>query len=277
VAEESRFDQILVRATTAEGSAMLVFAHPDDETIALGARLHRLGSPLLVHVTDGAPRNMHDSIAHGFRSLAAYRRQREQELTCALQLAGLQCARRIRLGISDQEASFCLTQLTRDIRRLLLRHRPEVVFTHPYEGGHPDHDACAFAVHRAVASLETGGRNPPVIVEAAFYHSGPNGMETGSFVPHGEQTGEISLALSEEERQRKEALLACFPSQREILRCFPADRERFRIAPRYDFHRPAHSAPVFYDQHPWGMTSSRFSELAQAADILDEETAAACH
>jgi len=268
--------QLLTLACDAEASAMLAFAHPDDETVALGARLHRLQSPLLVHVTDGAPRNLDDSTAHGFGSLADYRRHREQELTCALQLAGLERARRIRLGIPDQESCLGLQSLTRDLRRLLLRHRPQVVFTHPYEGGHPDHDACAFAVHRAVGSLEATGRRPPVIVEAAFYHRGQQGMETGRFLPHSDQTEEISLPLSEEERRRREALLACFSSQRDILQCFPADRELFRIAPRYDFHQPPHEGPVFYDQHSWGMTSRHFCELAREADALDEEILPAC-
>ncbi|MBV8114954.1 MAG: PIG-L family deacetylase [Silvibacterium sp.] len=263
--------QLLERAGSSGCLAMLVFAHPDDEAIALGARLHRFDSPLLVHITDGAPRNLDDSTAHGFRSLADYRRQREEELNCALKLAGLEATKRIRLGIPDQEATLCLSQLTRDIRRLLLRHRPEVVFTHPYEGGHPDHDACTFAVHRAVAAVEAAGRKPPAIVEADFYHSGPNGMATGCFLPHSDHTEEICLSLSDDERRRRQALLACFSSQQDILHCFPPDRECFRIAPRYDFHRPPHRTPVFYDQHPWGMTSARFCELAREADALDRE------
>jgi N-acetylglucosamine malate deacetylase 2 len=59
------------------------------------------------------------------------------------------------------------------LRDLLEQHRPEVIVTHSYEGGHPDHDACAFAVHHA---LELTRAQPvPVIVEASFYHIGPQG------------------------------------------------------------------------------------------------------
>ncbi len=36
---------------------MIVVAHPDDETIGLGAQLRRFEDALLVHVTDGAPRD----------------------------------------------------------------------------------------------------------------------------------------------------------------------------------------------------------------------------
>lgn len=33
---------------------LLVFAHPDDKTVALGARLGRFDAAHFVHVTDGA-------------------------------------------------------------------------------------------------------------------------------------------------------------------------------------------------------------------------------
>src|SRR5437764_14611302 len=43
---------------------ILVFAHPDDETVALGARLGRFARAHFVHVTDGAPRTEQDSRWH---------------------------------------------------------------------------------------------------------------------------------------------------------------------------------------------------------------------
>ena len=43
--------------------AMVVMAHPDDETIALGARMDRFLRAHFVHVTDGAPRDEQDSRA----------------------------------------------------------------------------------------------------------------------------------------------------------------------------------------------------------------------
>lgn len=36
---------------------LIVVAHPDDETIGFGAQLCRLRDALLLHVTDGAPRD----------------------------------------------------------------------------------------------------------------------------------------------------------------------------------------------------------------------------
>jgi LmbE family N-acetylglucosaminyl deacetylase len=273
---------LFIRATAAEESALsaprtlFVFAHPDDETIALGTRFGRFGSALLIHVTDGAPRNGHDSLQHGFSSLEEYRRVREQELRQALHQAGLEGMNWICLQIPDQEASLHLPLLTRELAGLFTRYQPEVVFTHPYEGGHPDHDACAFAVHRATGFVKASGLEPPLLIEAAFYHAGPHGIETGCFLPARGKTEEVRYSLSPEEQQRKQALLACFASQQETLQYFPIDHECFRVAPQYDFHQSPHHGLVFYDHYPWGMTSARFCELAQQADATIEEPFAVC-
>jgi LmbE family N-acetylglucosaminyl deacetylase len=275
--------ELFVRATLAIGSgieapaAMLVFAHPDDEVIALGARLARYRSALIVHVTDGAPRNEADSRVHGFSSPDAYRACRQKELDRAMEGAGLEKAERILLPFADQEASLHLTQLTCILYKLLTIYDPAVVFTHPYEGGHPDHDACAYAVQRAVTQLQVVGRHTPMIIEAPFYHLGVHGMETGYFLPHSEKIEEICCFLSVEEQRHKQALFACFPSQQEMLRCFSLEWERFRIAPHYDFQKPPHNAPVFYDQFSWGMTSQRFCELVCAADAILVEVMEICH
>jgi LmbE family N-acetylglucosaminyl deacetylase len=269
------------QATLPEGSdmpvpaSMLVFSHPDDEVVALGARLGRFHSALFVHVTDGAPRNEHDSRSHGFATLDEYRRCREEELSRALHMAGVGDAQRVHLSIPDQEASFRLPQLTKNLRCLLAAHRIEVVFTHPYEGGHPDHDACAFAVHRAVRLLPADDAPPPIIVEAAFYHAGPQGIETGCFLPHAEKPAEIHRVLSPEEKRRKQALLASFISQQQTLGCFANDCECFRIAPRYDFYQRPHG-DIFYEHFSWGMTSRQFCELARAADALEEKPGTPC-
>lgn len=228
----------------------------------MGARLGRFQSALLVHVTDGAPLNGEDSRAHGFSSVGEYREARERELSLALGMAGLQNIRRERLNIHDQEASFHMPEIARSLHKLIFEYEAEVVFTHPYEGGHPDHDACAFAVHHAVACLRAEGRPAPVIIEAAFYHAIANGFEAAQFLTPPDNTEEVEYLLTPEELRRKQALLACFHSQQETLHNFPLQYERFRIAPLYDFQRPPHAGPVLYDRFPWGMTSQRFCELA---------------
>lgn len=227
--------------------AMLVFAHPDDEVIAMGARMGRFHSAHFVHLTDGAPRNEQDSREHGFASLEEYRRARAAELRRALEMAGLHTVHSECLGIPDQEASLQLLQLTRRLLQLCEERRPKVIFTHPYEGGHPDHDACAFAVYHAVALLGGEMKAPPLIIEGAFYHAGPNGIETGCFLPHASSRRELVYRLSAEEHRRKQALLACFATQQQTLSYFNSEEERFRIGPVYNFlqpHKPVRSSTI---------------------------------
>lgn len=257
--------------------AMLVFAHPDDEVIAMGARMARFHSAHFVHVTDGAPRNEQDSRAHGFSSLEEYRSARAGELRHALEMAGLRGASYECLGISDQDASLQLLELTRRLLQLCEERRPTVIFTHPYEGGHPDHDACAFAVYHAVALLGSEMKTPPLIIEGAFYHTGPNGIETGCFLPHGSSGRELVYRLSAEERRRKQALLACFATQQQTLSYFNSKEERFRIGQVYNFRQPPQTGRVFYDRFPWGMTSQRFCEIAaEAENTLQAEAIVTC-
>jgi hypothetical protein len=64
----------LVESKTIENKVMIVVAHPDDETIGMGAQLRRFNDALLVQLTDGAPRDGHDANAHGTSTSALPRR-----------------------------------------------------------------------------------------------------------------------------------------------------------------------------------------------------------
>jgi LmbE family N-acetylglucosaminyl deacetylase len=256
--------------------ALLVFAHQDDEAVALGARLGNFGSAHIVHVTDGAPRNEQDSSRHGL-TLAEYRKARASELAAMLNAAGLGNVSRECLRVPDQEAGLTLVALTRTIDRILRQRRPEVIFTHPYEGGHPDHDACAFAVQHAVELRPESQR--PLVIEGTFYHAGPRGLRAGSFPPPPHPIPEAEFRLTAEESRRKQALLDLFTTQRQTLSGFPLEYERFRIAPHYDFCNPPHTPPVLYDNYPWGMTSREFVQLACEAEAMlsNPVPAGACH
>jgi LmbE family N-acetylglucosaminyl deacetylase len=265
-------EELFARATAAEDDAsqlprtILVFAHPDDETVALGARLGRFGQAHFVHVTDGAPRNERDSRWHGFASWREYREARAREFDCLLAAARIETATRECLEIPDQDASYHLPDLARRVAQLIADHQPEVVFTHPFEGGHPDHDACAFAVHHALR-LRNASYNPPaLVIEGAFYNAAS--PQPGGFVPRSDAALRREYRLTPEERRRKQARIDCFLSQKETLSGFPLDCERFRLAPDYDFTHPPHPPPLLYDRYPWGMTSNRFIQLASEAEEL---------
>jgi LmbE family N-acetylglucosaminyl deacetylase len=243
-----------------EPEAVLVAAHPDDEVIGAASQLARL-RPVIVHVTDGAPRDMRDASANGFSSREDYARARRAELECALALAGLGLEQTRELGIADQEASLNLEGLARRLAEVLTELKPEAVLTHPYEGGHPDHDATAFAVH---AACRLAGLPAAAIVEFTSYHAGSRGIEVFEFLPDaGSEIGTVFLSVAE--RVRKQAMIECFTTQREMLRQFPVDLERFRPAPAYDFTLPPHAGLLFYENFEWGMTGGRWRELAREA------------
>lgn len=243
---------------------MVVVAHPDDEVLALGGRLSRHRHSLFVQITDGAPLDGKDSIDHGFSSLEEYRLERQREAAAAFLQAGIPEAERICFEVSDQQAANHLGKLIPRLIGLFRSFKPEIVFTHPYEGGHPDHDACAVIVYRAVTALEQKQR--PMIAEATYYHAGPDGIEVSCFLPQPQTEFGILRVLTAEESRKKQELLACFSSQRTTLSYFRTDAELYRIAPKYDFSRPPHEGKLFYERFPWGMTGARFCELVKAVD-----------
>ncbi len=246
------------------GAIAIVAAHPDDETIGAGGCLPRFGEVTLVHLTDGAPRDRRDAAAAGCKTREAYRAIRRRELIAAAQLAGIHPDRCIEMGMVDQEASLHLDRLARRLADWLAEVRPEVVLTHPYEGGHPDHDAAAFAVHAARRLLERERWPAPKVVEFGSYHAKEGRLEAGVFLP-AEGCEETLVTLSGGEREVKRRMFACFATQQPILRAFPIDAERFRPAPVYDFTRPPHPGPIHYDSLNWGMTGDRWRRLARAA------------
>lgn len=244
---------LLARSVVASRVALVV-AHPDDETIAAGGSLHLLPDLLLVHVTDGAPRDLHDARRCRFETAEAYAAAREEELAAALALAGAQ-PRRARLLVADQEAAGQIGALADRLRALFVEHGTQAVLTHAYEGGHPDHDATACAAHRAA------GRLGVPVFEFAGYHAGPDGtMRVQRFL----SGGETHVVLPETDAARKRAMLGCFRTQAGILSAFDAGAERFRPAPRYDFAAPPHPGPLNYENWGWSITGERWRALAAA-------------
>ncbi len=243
----------------------MVVAHPDDETIGAGAALPLLRRLLVVHATDGAPRNLADARAAGFSTAAGYAAARRRELDAALAAGGVRGTELAVLGAADQGASCRMAELSRSLAALLARHGARAVLTHPYEGGHPDHDAVAFCA-RAAASLlarDGCGAEAPAVAEMAFYHAGPEGWAVGRFLPNG--AAPTVTALAAEERARKRAMLDAFATQAATLARFPAGDEAFRPAPPYDFAAPPHAGPLLYERFPWGMDGARWRRLAAEA------------
>jgi LmbE family N-acetylglucosaminyl deacetylase len=246
-----------------KGNAAIVAAHPDDEVIGAGAQLHRFERISIIHTTDGAPVNMADASACGFATREEYSRARRLELARALEMAGVPFDRTREIGLADQQASFHLADLARRLTDIFQDFAAEVVLTHPYEGGHPDHDATAFGVHAARELLRRAGRPLPEIMEFTSYNRLKGPMTVGAFLPNGPEP--VRIALDGSARERKRDMMACFASQQWILKLFPVDFECFRTSPDYDFTQAPHQGPLNYEEFEWGMTGDCWRSLACAA------------
>lgn len=203
---------------------------------------------------------MCDAHRYGFETARAYADARRAELMEALQTGQIHSPELLQLEVPDQETPFHLPNVARWICRRILEHRPEVILTHPYEGGHPDHDACAFSVRAACRMSDFSGQ----LCEFTSYHASENGFRSGEFLP-AKGSAVVTYHLTEEERERKHKMFRCFHTQREVLRQFEIDHESFRAAPDYDFYLPPHGGPLYYERFGWRVDGKQFCELAKGA------------
>jgi LmbE family N-acetylglucosaminyl deacetylase len=190
----------------------------------------------------------------------AYAETRRQEAFQALTHAGVWRQRVFWLEGVDQEAAFGIGNLAEQFAKLIAELRPEIVITHAYEGGHPDHDSAAVIARIAISSLRT----LPLLVEMTSYHARDGRCVTGEFLDS-DPCVEVRIELSNGDRDRKQRMMDAYASQRLVLENFPIDQERLRLAPEYNFSEPPHSGKLWYEYMGWPMTSARWCELATSA------------
>lgn len=214
---------------------LIAVAHADDETLGCFSLLkgHQVR---ILHCTDSTPLHPRYAQKAGFASVADYEVARRAEMLDALAVAGLDIGCWTQLAISDQAAPGNVAV----IRETAIQMQADRIYTHAYEGGHPDHDALAFAL-----------RGLPNVWEFPLYHA----SETGEFVPSRFVGGEasVAVALTLGQQQEKRRMLNCFRSQQQVIQRFPIDQELFRPMREYDFSKPPHAGPLYYEirQHGW--------------------------
>ncbi|MBV8376430.1 MAG: PIG-L family deacetylase, partial [Verrucomicrobia bacterium] len=167
-----------------------------------------------------------------------------------------------RMGIPDQQTVFQFPRLITSAFWLLRELHPDVVLIPAYEGGHPDHDSTAFAVHQAADRLE---QSTPSLVEMCLYHDCNGQMQTGEFLRHSSIADDLTIVLSNEDRRLKEEAFAIYSSQAEVLKYFSTEFERFRSAPTYNFRDPPHRGTLFYERFDWGVTGIEWRRLSLSA------------
>lgn len=229
----------------------IVVAHPDDETLWTGALLSRLDDAILIHVTDGAPEDMADAHRLGFATREAYAAARAGELDAALVALGYAGERR-GYAIGDKAAVFALPGLTARLTADLAG--AAVVVTHPYEGGHPDHDAAALAVRRAADATGIP------VVEFACYAQFDGERVFGRFWPEADASEQFR-ALTPDDAARIDQGLSAHRSQAAVFGDWRPTHERWRAAPRHHFDQPPLPGAL-YDGFGWTLTSDRWREVA---------------
>lgn len=241
---------------------LVLAAHPDDEIIGASQLISRFPQSSVAFLTDGAPRDTRFWSASANSSREAYAETRRNEAFRALDHAGVCRQRAFWLGGVDQEAAFEMGPLAKRFAKLIGELRPDIVVTHAYEGGHPDHDSAALVAKIAVSQLED--KHPPALLEMTSYHARDGHCVTGEFLDSG-SFPEVCLELSTGDRDRKRKMMDAHASQRLVLESFAIDRERVRPAPEYNFGEPPHEGKLWYECMGWPMTGARWRQLATTA------------
>ena len=242
---------------------MMFVAHPDDEIVGAGAHMGRWPGLRIVHVSNGSPRNPFFASRAGFSDAQSYAAARREEAVNAAALAGISPHQISGLGFHDQDLAHLLNEMVEAIGGLIASYQPDVVVTHPYEGGHPDHDAVCFAVHQAIQRMpeEIAGRL--ALVEMTSYF-GRDGRRVVSEFVDGCETA-ITISLDEDQKLLKHQMYRAHSSQYSLLSEFPLEFERFRLAPRYNFSAKPVSDELLYDSDDLGITSDEWIDLASRA------------
>jgi N-acetylglucosamine malate deacetylase 2 len=248
----------------AGGAVLVVVAHPDDEVITAAALLGRAWRAGVICVSDGSPRSPRYAETAGFASRFDLAAARRREGTAALDLLGREIEPEINLCVIDQEVTCELVALARYLVAPLQAGFTFVV-THAYEGGHPDHDSVALAVHASAALVRQSGGAPPTILEAPIYSGASDSRVLQSFLPHADAGPALCLDLTQEERDLKRRMLLSHVTQQHVLDGFDLAREQFREAPRYHFSAPPHAGRLGLDAWRWQVTGRAWRRAAWRA------------
>ena len=250
----------------------VIVAHPDDEVIGAGGLISRLSDVTVLHVTDGVP-NGHAGVGHLDRSETV--RARRRECREALAIANVAPEHIVEFGVTSHQTPLKLAEVARRVASFLQATAPDVVLTHPYEGGHPDHDATAFATHAAIQLLRRNGFRPPSLFEIALHPARDGKGRVLDFLPS--DAAEVTtLLLDKKARDLKRQMFACFAAPPEVQRENTLGRERFRRPLRYNFAAPPNDGNLFYEKVADVAGNVKWQSLvteAWASLFPDEQTA----
>lgn len=244
------------------GRVLVVVAHPDDESVGCGLLLQRTKHATVVFTTDGAPND--PKFWKSYCTRAEYAAARRNEAHAAAASVGTKQTHF--LDIADQELFRHLSKAFAELRAILTAYQPDALLTHAYEGGHPDHDACAFLVALLSQEFRVPAWEMPLYHRAAGDRTVQKFISATSFAAD----SEVVLSATPQELERKRAMVASYKSQGNFLNTFDIAREVFRPQPAYDFSRPPYQGTLNYEEWRWPMKGSEVSQ-AFSAMLLEQK------
>lgn len=213
---------------------VVLVAHPDDELLGLSLLLPRLSQGLLVHATN--------AMTPGHPEREALSITRFAELAEALRRIGSDHLQRASLMLPDGSLIEHVVTAAASLEQAI--RGADLLVTHAFEGGHPDHDACALAADLACKRLMAEGTPPPVRLEFPLYANTGAGMRLLAFAP--EEGAGWTFELSADQRDRKRFALEAFLSQQDVVANFPLASEALRLTPDHDFTRSRSPDALLY-------------------------------
>jgi LmbE family N-acetylglucosaminyl deacetylase len=238
---------------------LLLVPHPDDEVVGCAAAISRAradGARLFaLYLTTGVPAPETDwswrQAAHSSR--VELRRQEALAAAAALGIEPVAFydwpSRQLKAHLEEAEAR---------IRAVAAQHAVDCVWVPAYEGGHQDHDVANFLA-------STLARTLPVI-EFSEYNAWP-GARWQAFPSS--IRAETILVLSPAEAATKASLLALYRSERRHLKHVGCQREALRPLAEYDYRRPPHPGPLFYQRFQWIRFRHPRVDFTSPAEVCD--------
>lgn len=223
------------------GPSLYIFAHQDDELLALHKVILDLRAGISVHVvwiTDGGK--------------SADPALRQQESRKVMQMAGVPDPNLHFLGFPDAESYRHMRAAYEQVVAIDASNHFAQVVSPAYEGGNIDHDVAAFVAGQIAA------HSPSIRLhlEYPLYNRYHGHRRVGVFLPS-LQTDPHYITLDEETRSKVRHAIALYRSERLplFLMGLAADKQAlldhgapYRRAPAYDFmHRPSHE-PCDYEK-----------------------------
>ncbi|MGA9351019.1 MAG: PIG-L family deacetylase [Anaerolineae bacterium] len=202
--------------------------HPDDVELCCGILIRRfIHSNIEVHyfcVTDGAPsqeilsaiRRMPIGWLPDHYDRITYKSTRREETIKALDILGVDLHHIKFLDYPDLGTLNHIQSIVQDFSTIL--KSVDAVFCCPFEGGHPDHDICRFALAVAVNLLSYSGS----VFEYASYSSRGYQVFLSAFPTP------FTIIADTDEELIQQRVAQVFISQKEEARLFKTNMECFR-------------------------------------------------